>query len=44
MGTVLFSGSLYHRGLTDKKTFSGVLTPFGGVSMIIGWILLALRK
>ncbi len=41
-GTVLFSGSLYHRAFTDKQDLSKKLPPYGGMSMIIGWIFLGL--
>src|SRR5689334_4860274 len=37
-GTVLFSGSLYGMGLTENKKF-GMITPFGGVSFIAGWLV-----
>lgn len=39
-GIVLFSGSLYLYALT-KAHFLVFITPFGGVSFIIGWIWLA---
>lgn len=39
-GIVLFSGSLYVLCLTQTK-WLGAVTPFGGVSMMIGWLLLA---
>ena len=46
-GIILFSGSLY--ALTffratgnEKMNWLGAITPFGGLSFIIGWILLAL--
>jgi uncharacterized membrane protein YgdD (TMEM256/DUF423 family) len=37
----LFSGSLYLLALTDTR-WLGVVTPFGGVAFLAGWILLAL--
>jgi len=41
IGIILFSGSLYAMALSDMKwRFLGAITPFGGLSMIIGWILL----
>lgn len=40
LGIVLFSGSLYVLSLSGVKAF-GAVTPFGGVSFLIGWILLA---
>lgn len=40
-GTILFSGSLYHRAFTDKQDYSKKYPPFGGTAMIIGWIYLS---
>lgn len=40
-GVVLFSGSLYLLALTNAR-WLGAVTPFGGVSFIVGWIWLAL--
>ena len=39
-GILLFSGSLYLLALTGIRTF-GIVTPFGGLSFLIGWALLA---
>jgi len=39
-GIVLFSGSLYVMAIADMKWF-GRITPIGGVSFIMGWLLLA---
>lgn len=39
-GTVLFSGSLYHRAFTDKTDLSKKFPPYGGMAMIAGWIFL----
>jgi uncharacterized membrane protein YgdD (TMEM256/DUF423 family) len=39
-GIVLFSGSLYLLALTGVRSF-GLLTPFGGVAFIAGWLALA---
>lgn len=39
-GIVLFSGSLYVLAITGVRTL-GVVTPFGGVSFIAAWVLLA---
>ena len=39
-GIVLFSGSLYALVLADLPLL-GAVTPFGGVALITGWILLA---
>ncbi|MBB6176200.1 MULTISPECIES: DUF423 domain-containing protein [Anoxybacillus] len=40
VGIVFFSGSLYVLSLTQIKIL-GAITPFGGVSFIIAWLLLA---
>lgn len=40
-GIVLFSGSLYLLSLTGAR-WLGMITPFGGVAFIGGWLLLAL--
>jgi len=39
-GVVLFCGSLYALALTGVRTL-GAVTPFGGLSFIAAWILLA---
>lgn len=39
-GIVLFSGSLYVLAVT-RISILGAITPFGGVSFIGGWLLLA---
>ena len=39
-GITLFSGSLYTLTLTEYSKL-GAVTPFGGVSLILGWIALA---
>lgn len=41
LGIVLFSGSLYALALGAPR-WSGVITPFGGLSFIIGWVALGL--
>lgn len=41
IGTVLFSGSLYTLVLTQQKRL-GAITPIGGISLVAGWITLAL--
>lgn len=41
LGIILFSGSLYSYVLTGNKFF-GMITPFGGLAFIFGWILLAI--
>ena len=40
-GSLLFSGSLYVMALTGMR-WLGMVTPFGGVAFITGWLLLAL--
>jgi uncharacterized membrane protein YgdD (TMEM256/DUF423 family) len=40
-GILLFSGSLYVMALTGIKAL-GTITPIGGVSFIVGWVLVAL--
>jgi uncharacterized membrane protein YgdD (TMEM256/DUF423 family) len=40
-GIVFFSGSLYVLSLTGIPAF-GAITPFGGVSFLAGWVLLAI--
>ena len=39
-GILLFSGSLYALTITGVKTF-GMVTPFGGLALTAGWVLLA---
>ena len=39
-GIVLFSGSLYLLALTGTRAF-GLVTPFGGLSFLLGWATLA---
>ena len=41
LGVLLFSGSLYILCLTNQSMW-GLLTPFGGVSLLISWVLLCL--
>lgn len=38
-GTVLFSGSLYALALGAPR-WVGVITPFGGLSFLVGWAVL----
>jgi len=40
IGIVLFTGSLYALALTGV-TKLGLITPFGGLLLIVGWLLLA---
>jgi uncharacterized membrane protein YgdD (TMEM256/DUF423 family) len=39
-GLILFSGSLYVLSLTGQR-WIGMVTPFGGLAFMIGWLLLA---
>jgi uncharacterized membrane protein YgdD (TMEM256/DUF423 family) len=39
-GIVLFSGSLYALALTGMRGL-GIVTPFGGLSFLVGWAALA---
>jgi uncharacterized membrane protein YgdD (TMEM256/DUF423 family) len=41
VGIVLFSGSLYALTLTGVRSF-GIVTPFGGLAFLTGWILVAI--
>jgi uncharacterized membrane protein YgdD (TMEM256/DUF423 family) len=41
IGIVIFSGSLYLLALTNQR-WLGAITPFGGVSFIVGWCCLVL--
>ena len=41
LGILLFSGSLYALVLTGIKPL-GIITPFGGVAFLIGWLLVAI--
>ncbi|MFO0839854.1 MAG: DUF423 domain-containing protein [Phycisphaerae bacterium] len=43
VGTILFSGSLYLLSLTGER-FWGLVTPFGGVAFLAGWLLTAIRS
>jgi uncharacterized membrane protein YgdD (TMEM256/DUF423 family) len=40
-GTVLFSGSLYALALTGSRRW-GIVAPFGGMCLLLGWLALAL--
>ncbi|HYR58858.1 MAG TPA: DUF423 domain-containing protein [Chthoniobacteraceae bacterium] len=42
-GIVIFSGSLYALALTNVK-WLGAITPFGGLSLLGGWLSVAWRK
>jgi uncharacterized membrane protein YgdD (TMEM256/DUF423 family) len=39
-GIILFSGSLYLLSTTGMQSF-GVVAPFGGLSLIVAWLMLA---
>ncbi|MCP3027518.1 DUF423 domain-containing protein [Halobacillus sp. A5] len=39
IGILLFSGSLYIYAVSSIKMFA-MITPFGGLSFLVGWILL----
>jgi uncharacterized membrane protein YgdD (TMEM256/DUF423 family) len=41
-GTVVFSGSLYLLALTGQH-WLGIVTPFGGLMLLSGWIITAFR-
>jgi len=40
-GIVIFSGSLYLMAVTNVR-WLGAITPFGGISFIVGWLWLAI--
>ncbi len=39
-GVLVFSGSLYLMALTGSRAL-GVITPFGGIALLAGWLALA---
>jgi uncharacterized membrane protein YgdD (TMEM256/DUF423 family) len=41
LGIVLFSGSLYALALGAPR-WTGIVTPFGGVAFVVGWLALGL--
>ena len=41
-GIILFSGSLYALAYTGIH-WLGIITPFGGLSLLAGWLILAIR-
>ena len=41
LGILFFSGSLYGLSITGVKKL-GMITPFGGLAFLIGWLCLAL--
>jgi uncharacterized membrane protein YgdD (TMEM256/DUF423 family) len=40
-GVIIFSGSLYLLAVTGIRSF-GAITPIGGLSFIVAWVLLAI--
>jgi len=42
VGILLFSGSLYALAISNIRIL-GVITPFGGLSLLAGWLVLAIR-
>lgn len=38
-GISLFCVPLYHKAFTKEETLSSKLPPFGGMGMILGWLL-----
>mgnify|MGYP001818251350 CR=1 FL=1 len=40
-GIIIFSGSLYILSITGTTKW-GAVTPFGGLALIIGWIMMAI--
>src|SRR5690606_25568747 len=40
LGMLVFSGSLYAMSLTGARAL-GTVTPFGGLSLLVGWAALA---
>jgi uncharacterized membrane protein YgdD (TMEM256/DUF423 family) len=40
-GMVLFCGSLYALALSEDKSW-GLITPFGGITLLVAWVLFAL--
>jgi uncharacterized membrane protein YgdD (TMEM256/DUF423 family) len=41
LGIVLFSGSLYALAVGAPR-WTGIVTPFGGVAFLVGWMALGL--
>jgi uncharacterized membrane protein YgdD (TMEM256/DUF423 family) len=42
LGILLFSGSLYVLAVTNIR-WLGAITPFGGLSFLVGWLWLAVK-
>lgn len=40
LGAAVFAGSLYAMALGGPRSL-GIVTPFGGAAMIVGWVVLA---
>ncbi len=43
VGVILFSGSIYGLCLLENAKWLGPVTPLGGLSMMIGWLALAIK-
>ncbi|MCB1229001.1 MAG: DUF423 domain-containing protein [Verrucomicrobiae bacterium] len=43
IGVILFSGSIYGLCLLENARWLGPVTPLGGLSMMAGWLALAIR-
>jgi uncharacterized membrane protein YgdD (TMEM256/DUF423 family) len=43
LGTLIFSGSLYFLAALNMK-FLGAVTPFGGLFLLAGWLILTFEK
>jgi uncharacterized membrane protein YgdD (TMEM256/DUF423 family) len=43
VGIILFSFSLYAYSVTEVKTLA-MITPVGGVSFLVGWVLIAIKN
>ena len=43
VGLTLFSGSIYGLCLLENAKWLGPVTPLGGLSMMIGWLAIAIR-
>ena len=41
VGKLLFCGSLYLIAFREDKTFVNKIAPFGGISLICGWLVIA---
>ncbi len=44
VGVVCFTGSLYLLSVVPEAKWAGPVTPFGGLLLIVGWVLLGLRS